>query len=792
MKIVPEERAKRTKYYIQPKLVSELTRNTLVLVLAGGEGSRLKSLTKWRAKPAVPFGGKYRIIDFALSNCVNSGLRRIGVLCQYKSHSLILHLQRAWSFMRAEIGEFVEILPAQQRTGKNWYQGTADALYQNLDIMQRHGSEYVLVLGGDHIYKTDFSALLVQHSQTAADLTVCCIEVPREEATAFGVMSVDEDLNITSFNEKPEQPDTIPGDETRSLVSMGIYVFSTRYLYECLINDANNPASSHDFGKDIIPKAIQNCKTMAYRFCNAKGEPDYWKDVGTLDSYWSSNMELCDVDPKLNLYDRNWPIWTYQTHYPPAKFIFNRDGCRGHALDSLISAGCIISGAEIEHSVIFSASRVERRSQIRNCVILQNVDIEAGLSVWQVLPLGVPQAGGSPYQCDSAFALNPELFPSECLPDMDLQNPDYTAWASNHGFWLNDYALFATIKNHFDNKAWFDWPEEFRRHHGETLDAFSKDHREDINVVCWQQYCLYKHWQKVRNYAREKNIYIFGDMPIFVAHDSADVWAKSEYFLLDENGHPEVVAGVPPDYFSKTGQRWGNPHYNWDRLKEIGFDWWKERIRAHFECFDIVRIDHFRGLDSVWEINASCETAIEGQWISVPGDELLASLSDNGTQLQLVAEDLGLITPEVTALRHKYHLPGMAVLQFAFDDFEDNPHKPKNMTPNTVAYSGTHDNDTTAGWFFSLDQDYRNHILNLTGAVDESQLVDTIINIVLESAANLAIIPLQDFLGLGSDARMNTPGTVENNWRWRYQAEQLNPELAARIKNKLITYGRLM
>ncbi len=375
MKTVPNKRTKQQKFYIEPKLVSELTRNTLVLVLAGGEGSRLKGLTQWRAKPAVPIGGKYRIIDFALSNCVNSGLRRIGVLCQYKSHSLILHLQRAWSFMRAEIGEFVEILPAQQRTGKNWYQGTADALYQNLDIMQRHGSDYVLVLGGDHVYKTDFSPMLVQHSETGADLTICCIEVPREEASAFGVMSVDKRLNITSFNEKPHEPDTIPDDSTKSLVSMGIYVFSTRYLYECLTRDADDSASSHDFGHDIIPEAIKNCTTMAYRFCDSKGDPGYWKDVGTLESYWTSNMELCDIDPKLNLYDRNWPIWTYQTHYPPAKFIFNKDDCRGHALDSLISAGCIISGAEIEHSVIFSASRVERRSRVEHSVILQNVDI---------------------------------------------------------------------------------------------------------------------------------------------------------------------------------------------------------------------------------------------------------------------------------------------------------------------------------------------------------------------------------------------------------------------------------
>ncbi len=358
-----------------PRLVSELTRNTLVLVLAGGEGSRLKGLTKWRAKPALPFGGKYRIIDFALSNCINSGFRRIGVLCQYKSHSLILHLQRAWSFMRMEIGEFVEILPAQQRTGKNWYRGTADALYQNLDIMQRHGSKYVMVLGGDHIYTTDFTSMLVQHVESGADVTVCCIEVPKEEASAFGVMSVDRQQRITQFEEKPQKAATIPGKPDKSLVSMGIYVFSTRVLYEYLTKDAKKKNSSHDFGHDIIPAAINQCKTMAFRFENETKGPHYWKDVGTLYSYWKANMELCDVDPALNLYDRDWPIWTYQTHYPPAKFVFNDTDRQGHALDSLVSAGCIVSGAQIDHSVLFTATRVESRSVVRNSVILPKVDI---------------------------------------------------------------------------------------------------------------------------------------------------------------------------------------------------------------------------------------------------------------------------------------------------------------------------------------------------------------------------------------------------------------------------------
>ncbi len=416
----------------------------------------------------------------------------------------------------------------------------------------------------------------------------------------------------------------------------------------------------------------------------------------------------------------------------------------------------------------------------------------AGITVWQVLPLGVPQAGGSPYQCDSAFAISPDLVPEPDDEVTRVYHPDYIKWANDQTYWLADYALFAVLKKHFDNIAWFQWPEEYRKRHAATLQEFSELHREKLEAIHWQQYCLFKRWEEVRQYARENGLYIFGDMPIFVAYDSADVWAKSEYFLLNDDGVATVVAGVPPDYFSETGQRWGNPHYDWDKLKENGFDWWIERVHAHFDWFDIVRIDHFRGLDAVWEIKASCETAIEGNWVSVPGDEFLNSLAKDGTQLQLVAEDLGVITPEVTALRHKFNLPGMAVLQFSFDNFDDNPHKPKNISPNTVAYTGTHDNDTTAGWFFSLDQDYRNHIVQLTGAENESRLVDTIIDIVLDSNANLAVVPLQDFLGLGSEARMNTPGTTDDNWNWRYQTNQLNPELAAHIKHKLMTYRRLI
>ena len=365
------------KYYVEPNMITELTRNTLVLILAGGEGSRLKDLTKWRAKPAVPFGGKYRIIDFALSNCVNSGLRKIGVLTQYKSHSLLRHLQRGWGFMRAEIGEFVELLPAQQRTSeKAWYKGTADALFQNMDIMQRHNTEYVIVLGGDHIYTMDYAKMLLQHVQSGADFTVGAIEVPVEEATDFGVLAVSDDMRITSFDEKPAQPKEIPGKPGVALASMGIYVFSKHFLYESLSEDAVDPNSSHDFGKDIIPSRIKDSVAMAYSFINDKtGLPAYWRDVGTLESYWKANMELCEVEPELNLYDRSWTIWTYQTQNPPAKFVFDQDGRRGQAIDSLVSAGCIVSGASVKRSVLSFATTIESHSIVEDSVILPKVVI---------------------------------------------------------------------------------------------------------------------------------------------------------------------------------------------------------------------------------------------------------------------------------------------------------------------------------------------------------------------------------------------------------------------------------
>jgi glucose-1-phosphate adenylyltransferase len=359
------------------RFVSVLTRNTLALILAGGRGSRLQNLTEWRAKPAVPFGGKFRIIDFPLSNCLNSGIRRIGVLTQYKADSLIRHIQQGWGFLRAELGEFVDIIPAQQRVAEDaWYAGTADAVYQNLDILRQRGSEYVLILAGDHIYKMDYGLMLAEHAENQADLTIGCMEVPLEEAKEFGVMGVDADKRIREFVEKPANPPTLPGQPGKALASMGIYIFNTKFLFEQLIKDADTPGSSRDFGKDIIPRVIESYRVFAYPFRDVQsGAQSYWRDVGAVDSYWSANMELINVNPELNLYDTNWPIWTFQAQTPPAKFVFDDEDRRGSAVDSMVSGGCIISGAEIRRSLLFSNVRVNSFTKVKDSVILPDVNI---------------------------------------------------------------------------------------------------------------------------------------------------------------------------------------------------------------------------------------------------------------------------------------------------------------------------------------------------------------------------------------------------------------------------------
>ncbi|MDT8403223.1 glucose-1-phosphate adenylyltransferase [Sulfuriflexus sp.] len=358
------------------RFISNLTRNTLALIMAGGRGARLKDLTQWRAKPAVPFAGKFRIIDFPLSNCINSGIRRIGVLTQYKAHSLILHIQRGWGHLRGEFGEFVELLPAQQRIEASWYAGTADSIYQNLDIIRAHSPEYVLILAGDHIYKMDYGAMLAKHVEKKADVTVGCIEVPIKGASAFGIIGIAEDMRVLSFDEKPASPEPMPGKDDQALCSMGIYIFNTDFLFEQLIRDADTPESSHDFGHDIIPEAIKNYRVYAYPFTNSQtGIQEYWRDVGTVDSFWEANLELIGVTPELNLYDDQWPIWTSQEQLPPAKFIFDDDDRRGMAVDSMVSGGCIISGARITHSLLFSNVSVNEYTQVDSSVILPDVVI---------------------------------------------------------------------------------------------------------------------------------------------------------------------------------------------------------------------------------------------------------------------------------------------------------------------------------------------------------------------------------------------------------------------------------
>jgi glucose-1-phosphate adenylyltransferase len=359
------------------RYVSQLTRNTIALILAGGRGARLKNMTDWRAKPAVPFGGKFRIIDFPLSNCINSGIRKIGILTQYKAHSLILHIQQGWGYLRGEFGEYVELFPAQQRIHEDsWYKGTADAVFQNIDILRTRHPEHILVLAGDHIYKMDYGAMLADHVEKNADLTIGCIEVSLEEATAFGVMDVDDNRRVRAFVEKPAKPPVMPGRTDTALASMGIYIFNADFLYEQLIKDADTKKSSHDFGKDIIPAVIDKYLVNAYPFLDMQtGGQSYWRDVGTIDAYWSANMELIGVNPELNLYDKTWPIWTYQEQTPPAKFVFDDDDRRGQAVDSMISGGCVISGAKVRHSLLFSNVRVNSYSTLQDSIVLPDTNI---------------------------------------------------------------------------------------------------------------------------------------------------------------------------------------------------------------------------------------------------------------------------------------------------------------------------------------------------------------------------------------------------------------------------------
>ncbi|MAJ39054.1 MULTISPECIES: glucose-1-phosphate adenylyltransferase [unclassified Pseudoalteromonas] len=382
------------------RYISSLTRDTYALILAGGRGSRLHELTDWRAKPAVYFGGKHRIIDFPLSNCINSGVRRVGIATQYKSHSLIRHVNRAWGHFKKELGESVEILPASQRNGDEWYCGTADAVFQNMDIIRHELPKYVMILSGDHVYRMDYGALLAEHVQKGADMTVCCLEVPVEEAAdTFGVMTVDEKNRVCRFDEKPSIPSSVPGKPGTCLASMGNYVFNTEFLFEQLKKDAENEGSGRDFGHDIIPAIIEEHSVYAFPFRDPmqEGQP-YWRDVGTLDSFWEANMELVMPEPQLDLYDPTWPIWTYQEQLPPAKFIFDDEDRRGMAVDSTVSGGCIVSGSvvrksllfsnvhvrsfcEIEQSVILPGALINRHCKIKRAIIDRSCEIPAGLDI---------------------------------------------------------------------------------------------------------------------------------------------------------------------------------------------------------------------------------------------------------------------------------------------------------------------------------------------------------------------------------------------------------------------------
>lgn len=361
----------------QNRYISELTKDTYALILAGGKGSRLHELTSWRAKPAVYFGGIFRLIDFPLSNCINSGIRRVGIATQYKSHSLIRHVNRAWGHFKRELGESVEILPASQRQGDNWYCGTADAVYQNIDIIRNELPKYVMILSGDHVYRMDYGEMLAKHVETGADMTVCCVKTSTEEAAGtLGVLHVDENNRVKGFKEKPTIPTEIPLEPGKVLASMGNYIFNREFLFKHLMKDSQDSFSGRDFGHDIIPSIIKDSNVFAYPFVDSDNKENaYWRDVGTLDSYWEANMELVSPTPALNMYDKHWPIMTYQEQLAPAKFVFNEEIRSGSAHDSTVASGCIVSGAKIEHSLLFSSVHVHSYSVIQDSVILPNVEI---------------------------------------------------------------------------------------------------------------------------------------------------------------------------------------------------------------------------------------------------------------------------------------------------------------------------------------------------------------------------------------------------------------------------------
>ena len=404
---------------------------------------------------------------------------------------------------------------------------------------------------------------------------------------------------------------------------------------------------------------------------------------------------------------------------------------------------------------------------------------EAHLQVWQMLPLMQPVDGLSPYQGVSAFALNPALLPDNWRDELDAQR--LAAFLANPPHWLLPYAQFTLLKQQMGGKAWNEWPLQWRTRDADALARLQADHSDALRAICTEQFALVDRWQQLKTYANQRGIRLFGDIPIFVGFDSVDVWSNPDEFRLDEQLNPAVVTGVPPDYFSETGQRWGNPHYHWPHMQANGFRWWQQRMAWSLELFDLVRIDHFRGLEASWEIPASEPTAMVGEWVKAPGAELLAALQASHDPLPVVAEDLGIITPEVVELKNRFDLPGMSVLQFGFNGLPDNPHSLAEQVENSVVYTGTHDNETSLGWWLGLtDQGQKDWILSQLD-LTAGDMPWPLINAALQSPAQMAIVPLQDFLGLDNSARMNTPGTIVDNWLWRYDRQQLDPTLAQRI-----------
>lgn len=413
----------------------------------------------------------------------------------------------------------------------------------------------------------------------------------------------------------------------------------------------------------------------------------------------------------------------------------------------------------------------------------------AGLKVWQMLPLTQPVDGLSPYQSVSAFALNPALLPMDWQQYLEVE--EFESFLQTPPHWLEDYALFMVLRSHFDYRPWSDWPEAYRSRDLLSLVNFANQHQEALLQLKQQQFILMKLWQTLKADANSRGIELFGDMPIFVAYDSADVWASPDQFKLGEDLQPTVVAGVPPDYFSETGQRWGNPHYHWEAMQADDFAWWHRRIAQANLLFDRIRIDHFRGLEASWEIDANEETAMNGKWCKVPGKDLLQSLHEALEDLNLVAEDLGVITPEVVALKNEFNLPGMSVLQFGFNGLPDNPHSLKEQMKNSIVYTGTHDNDTSLGWWSSLDDKTKYWVQQeLTDFQSFGEMPWPLIAAAMSSPAATMIAPMQDYLGLGTEARMNIPGTCEGNWHWQFDWAEIPDDLADRIKQLVVTYKR--